>query len=366
MGSEPQILDSLMDAAVDGAGWPCALLSLARRCNAQVGSLVLVDRASGDGRGFCLGVEEQWSVPFVRRKARHVAIGSQMVAPGEIFTDRMVVDRRQFESSFFYQEWARPSKQTDYAGVAILNNAEQFVFVGLSRGPRRGAFDTDELRALSALAPHVRRAARVWIALGAAEEGRRTLEAAFDQIAQPIFLTDAAARLQHMNHAGAELVDAAAGLTVVEGVLGCADARAQDQLRGAVRATALRAGAGAVDRVLIPGSPVSEPMTLLFSPLTASLERPAQRAQVMIIAIGPGALARAGAERLRSFFGLTRTEALLALHVAKGIGLKRTAKALNIAPTTARTHLSRIFEKTGARSQVELASLLAAGLPPQR
>lgn len=358
-----QITDGLLDAAIDGGGWPKALLSLARHCGAQVGSLVLVDRSSGDGRGFCLGVDDAWSQPFVRRKARHVANGSQMVAPGAVFTDRMVIDRRHFESSGFFETWARPSGQTDYAGVAVLNSPERFVFVGLARGPRKGAFNDDELGRLAEIAPHVRRAARIWIALGAAEEERRTLEAAFDQIAQAVFLCDADGRLRYANLAGSEFLQRNAGLAARDGVLTCADEAAAARLTGAIRSAARREAAGADLRVAVPASNKTEPMTLLVSPLTATLDRPAPRAEVMIVAVGAGAVAQASVQRLRDYFGMTRTEALLTLQVSKGAGIKAAAKALNIAPTTARTHLSRVFDKTGVRSQVELANLVAAGLP---
>jgi DNA-binding CsgD family transcriptional regulator/PAS domain-containing protein len=365
MTSVEQLADALMDAAVDGGGWPDALLSLAQFCNAQVGSLILVDRTSGEGSGFCLGVDESWSLPFVRRQARHVAIGAQLVAPGTVFTDRMVIDRRAFEASGFFEAWARPSGQTDYAGVAVLNDADRFVFVGLSRGPRKGAFGPDELGRLERLAPHVRRAARVWAALGAAEESRRTLEAAFDQIAQPIFLVDASGRLRYANHAGTDLLNRGASLRLKDGALDCVDEAAGERLRGAIEGAASSRNGSRDDRVALPGANEAggAPLTLLIAPLTATLNRPAPRAEVLVVALGPGAVAKASEQSLRAYFGLTRTEALLAFHIARGAGLKAAAKALHIAPTTARTHLNRVFAKTGAHSQVELASLIAAGLP---
>lgn len=354
--------DTFLDAALEGAAWPDALLELARACKAQVGSMVLVDRRTGKGRGFCLGVEDRWSSSFVRDEARHVAIGAHFVAPGAVFTDRSAIDRRAFVRSQFFQRWAEPSGQTDYAGVAILNDETRFVFVGLSRGPRRGAFDADELEALGRFAPQIRRAARLWIALGAEEAARRSLEAALDQVGHGVFLVEADLRIAYVNAAGAARLSGGDRLCVLGDRLSCTDEMAAMRLTSAVAAAAT----GGAKRLTFAAAEDAGPLTLLVAPLPHGADRPAPSAAAMVIAIDPGASLRDSEAPLRAFFGLTRVEALLASRIAEGAGLKAAARVLNIAPTTARTHLGRIFAKTGARNQVELASLLAAGLPRTR
>lgn len=75
---------------------------------------------------------------------------------------------------------------------------------------------------------------------------------------------------------------------------------------------------------------------------------------------------------LQELFGLTAAEAVFAAEISRGDGMQAVAERLSIAPTTARTHLTRIFEKTGTRRQAELVRLLmqcdrlapAAGVPP--
>jgi DNA-binding CsgD family transcriptional regulator len=48
----------------------------------------------------------------------------------------------------------------------------------------------------------------------------------------------------------------------------------------------------------------------------------------------------------------------MAIEVLNGGGLKAVAARLGIAPTTARTHLTSIFNKTGTRRQAELVRIL--------
>ena len=61
---------------------------------------------------------------------------------------------------------------------------------------------------------------------------------------------------------------------------------------------------------------------------------------------------------LQELFGLTAAEAVFAAEISRGDGLQAVAERLAIAQTTARTHLTRIFEKTGTRRQAELVRLL--------
>jgi DNA-binding CsgD family transcriptional regulator len=68
---------------------------------------------------------------------------------------------------------------------------------------------------------------------------------------------------------------------------------------------------------------------------------------------------RVASNLLQEAYGLTRTEAAVALRVAEGEGLPAVAAERGIAPSTARSHLRRVFEKTGTRRQAQLARLLA-------
>jgi DNA-binding CsgD family transcriptional regulator len=62
-------------------------------------------------------------------------------------------------------------------------------------------------------------------------------------------------------------------------------------------------------------------------------------------------------ERISDFaalFELTPGEARVAANLVSGGGLRKAASHLNIALSTARSHLKHIFEKTGTHSQTEL------------
>jgi DNA-binding CsgD family transcriptional regulator len=64
------------------------------------------------------------------------------------------------------------------------------------------------------------------------------------------------------------------------------------------------------------------------------------------------------AELLRRVYGLTNAEAAVALHIADGQGIKPIADELSLSTATVKTHLQRVFLKTGTHRQAELVRLL--------
>ncbi|MFN4009513.1 MAG: helix-turn-helix transcriptional regulator [Pannonibacter sp.] len=70
------------------------------------------------------------------------------------------------------------------------------------------------------------------------------------------------------------------------------------------------------------------------------------------------AISREARDALQSVFGLSKSEARLAYYLAMTGSLTETLETLCITRNTGKTHLRRIFEKTGAGSQTELYQLM--------
>lgn len=83
--------------------------------------------------------------------------------------------------------------------------------------------------------------------------------------------------------------------------------------------------------------------------------------------IGAGGLARQAREQLASVDGrapaggLTPAEARVAERAAAGLSTKQIAAELFVSPKTVENHLSRVYEKLGVRSRVELARMYGGG-----
>jgi DNA-binding CsgD family transcriptional regulator len=69
-------------------------------------------------------------------------------------------------------------------------------------------------------------------------------------------------------------------------------------------------------------------------------------------------------EIIASHFGLTPTELRVLLTIVEIGGVPDTAEALGIGEATVKTHLHRLFHKTGAKRQADLVKLVAGFSTP--
>ena len=99
----------------------------------------------------------------------------------------------------------------------------------------------------------------------------------------------------------------------------------------------------------------------------ASLPRPSayRRARAILFVTAPE---QTRTTRLADVagLGLTRAEAAFAVEFANGHSLQACAERLGVSVTTAKSHLQRIFEKTGACRQAELMRLILTSTPALR
>ena len=69
-------------------------------------------------------------------------------------------------------------------------------------------------------------------------------------------------------------------------------------------------------------------------------------------------------EAFARLYGMTGGELRVLLALAQGLGAKEAADMLGIGEPTVRTHLQRIFSKTGTTRQADLLRLLQNATPP--
>ena len=85
----------------------------------------------------------------------------------------------------------------------------------------------------------------------------------------------------------------------------------------------------------------------------------AVRPTAIVVVAAPGHSSIGNVEHaLKMLFGLTAAEAKAACLIAKGMGVQTAAADLGVEPSTVRTHLVRVYAKTGTRRQAELAELI--------
>ena len=134
-------------------------------------------------------------------------------------------------------------------------------------------------------------------------------------------------------------------------------------LRGAPTCAMSFPALGSARPLLVLASPVRD--TEQGCPSVRSLRSVA----AMLLLYDADRPAQVPAAWMMDAFGLTLAEVRVALSVASGDTIPDAARRLNISPNTVKTHLRRIYEKTGTKRQAELTrftgmmSILPAGGP---
>lgn len=183
--------------------------------------------------------------------------------------------------------------------------------------------------------------------------GHVAIAEALDCLPLGILVVDAEARVLHMNQRAAAITGAKDGLAVARGRLVADFLHESLRLRELIHETAK---SGAAGETAMPISRISggRPLLLIVAP-PRRLER---RLGAIVFVGDPEDEGEVLVEHLMMLFGLTRTEAALTLALLHGQGLEWASRHLAIGMNTARTHLKRIFDKTGTHRQAELVRLV--------
>lgn len=281
---------------------------------------------------------------------------------GEVFF-AMATRGNWIERSAFYQEWARPQGLHEIAAIKFLHETGTFgVLVCAPKESSCRKTAADAPRLLQRLAPHLQRAMRVHLRMHQlCAENQAALDA-LDLLTSAVFIVDAQAHIQFANRAAEEV------LRQSDGVMAGPNGMRAFQSTQTIELHALVArAAGIGQEVAVGGAMTIERPSLkrayqvLVSPLSVrpswAFVAPSSAVAVVLI-VDPELPAQDVEEQLRAFYGLTPAEARVARAVGRGDDLNAVADSLGVLPSTARTHLHHVFQKTETRTQAELVRLV--------
>jgi len=191
-----------------------------------------------------------------------------------------------------------------------------------------------------------------------------TFAAALDGLDIGLYLVAANARLVHANTAGHAILNAGDVLFVVRGHLVASDSAVNQALQrlvtmhGQACETAVPMigtnGQRYVAHVLKLSSDAGRHAAMVDRAVAALFVRK------IALAISPNA------EAIGKAFNLTPAELRVLLAIVERGSVPGAATALGIAVSTVKTHLSRLFEKTGAARQADFVKLVAGYATPLR
>jgi DNA-binding CsgD family transcriptional regulator len=212
------------------------------------------------------------------------------------------------------------------------------------------------VRILKLISAHLRRAVQIHMRLSESRLNGEVSTRVLDRLSSGAMLVDGNRRLLFANRAAEALFLPGGGLALSAGLLsatGEAENAALDSLVGRCARQALSDSGGDLD-LRCEGVP----RQLRVIPLRGSMPLVSPGVPVALLIEAVDRSDEAIVARLRLHYGLTPAEAAFAIEIAKGDGKRAAAARRGISYTTARTHLSRVFDKTGVNRQGELVRLI--------
>lgn len=286
--------------------------------------------------------------------------------PGCVWTNNHAIGIREFHNSMGNASSAQgrlPYWLRTICGV-VHRVDDRIWYVGVAAPDTVPPFDEPATEAFRRLALHFDRAFRLKRTGLEHAVTNKALEASFDRLSLGVAIVCERGIVKKMNTAATQILQSGSGLRLNAGQIEATDGADNKRLRALINGvTKEKAATDAAledgGALLLSQSSVSRSISLFVSPLpsTDALAEPDSRAAAIFIS-NPDRLTRNDVKSLGNLYGLTPTEARMATHIAAGLSIEMSAEEMGVTRETARTHLKRIFGKTGTNRQGELVALL--------
>jgi DNA-binding CsgD family transcriptional regulator/PAS domain-containing protein len=364
-------IDSLLLSAYDAEQLPAAIEQVRQLFG---GSKACIARVGPD-----LGPDDAVTTNFdpVMHRRAYAEFADDFVSFGRTLTrmpiGRTYTDRELFgdrlRSSRMWREWMAPQDMYGGLGTRILEAGPSFWFCDVQRGRNQEAFGAQDIALFERLTPIMTRVAELRRHIGVLSLQRDMARTALDRLSVGIVIADPQMRLIYANEIADEF------LAEPEGALGLRTGRIfarnlHDQstlkrLVGQALTASLEESTGRIHLLAHAVGAAGCNLSLCVLPVPPGYGLPDASPCVMIAA-RPLEAATDLVVAAQQLFGLTETEAKFASALASGLSLAEAAEGQQVRISTARTHLARIFQKTGMRQQSQVSALLRGAELPVR
>jgi DNA-binding CsgD family transcriptional regulator len=344
------LIDSIYDAAFDPARWADVCTRIADFVGGPADGLLAHDVLSqyvatyvDEPRSITLALETHSSFDPVGSSVREIV--STSLVPYDEFRQRRV-----------NQDWKGAQSLRDSASADL----EPLPGSGVTHGKSPGNLGNGMARRMALVMPHVHRAMLTRRAIERRSTEAATLADVTDCVSVGIFLLDANAQILHANATGQALLCTREVLRASGGRLVAIDSLADRILR---ENFAIARDAGDKEATKIVALPLvatdGERYVGHLLPLTAR-----NRTGVTYNAVAALFVRKAtfttpcSPEVIAKTHDLTPTELRVLLAIVES-GVPEVAATLGIAESTVKTHLGRLFNKTGTNRQADLVKLVA-------
>ena len=354
------LIGAIYDCALAPSLWRETLRDIALACNAH-GAIFSLNDLMRDR--VLIHNSFGWEQGWLDRRTKYLPEIQQMLdewsashpQEGSPFVMSREISQHNLEVSPYVVEFLRPLGVADVVHYFLIQDEGYFSELVLSFSAARGIVSDDQLALGALLLPHLRRAVTINNMLDARTIGQARLVEALDGLNCSVILTDKDATILHANRAAEIMLHGDGVLKKSDGMLHVCSESANQELRKAIAL-----GAGNVASLGSAGIAVrlteknAAPVFAHVLPLTVSQLRSAVQPAVAAVFVGGRLSEQCDIDVFVEAFDLTVSEAKVVCYLLKGFTLSEAADELGIARSTIKSHLDKVFQKTGTTRQADL------------
>ncbi len=275
---------------------------------------------------------------------------------------QVIGDLSAYERSTLVNEFLNKNEARFALFAAFPVEPRHSVALSLMRSRRDGRYDDEEVRLLTPLLPHLKRALSLHIRMGKLESALAPLDALVNRLPSAVLLVNRTGMLRFANSTGQEALRRAQYLVLQDGLV-----QPRNTLQSQQFADALQLALAHEQSTLSMEPSTSMRLfdaeghaaVLVFQALRGQMNLSGMpRADAALFLIRSDEKPPFSASRLQVVFALTPAEARLAENLVSGESLGEIAERLKVSRETLKSQLRSLFDKTDTRRQGELIARL--------
>jgi DNA-binding CsgD family transcriptional regulator len=362
-----ELIGCVYDCVLDPTKWRDALVRIGEEFDFASSVLAITPLPAGPHIiNAHVGIDAEWLAVGDSYRADGVALwgGPERVqqAPlDEPIVASQITEFATRESNRFFAEVLKPRGVIDGMMITIAAEPSLWAYAGFNRHQAHGYIGEGEIEGIRILAPHFRRAATISNLFDLKAIEAATFASTLDSFAFAIVLVDDRLAIVHANAAARTMLTANTPIRSNRGVLGLPSPPAHAALERAVRLASDEAALGARGIGIPLRNGEGEPSVLHVLPLRrGEIARSlAQRATAALFVTPATTPLRTPSDALAVLYDLTPAEVRVLELLTAGATQSAIGETLSIAPSTVKSHVLRLFDKTGCRRQIDLVRLAA-------
>ncbi len=361
-----RLIGDVYDASLDPSLWSSVFATATRYIGGSAAHLSARDMVGRGSHGYFASGHDPHFLETYHEKYFKI----NPIFPTVVFFDvertLSIADCLPYEDfcrSQFVREWVVPQGFIDIALSNVEKSATGCSIFTVMRNITNGPADDEFRRRFGLIVPHVRRALLIGNVIDRHKIEAAALADTLDTLASAMFIVDETGRIVHANASGYAMVAEGRVLRAPTGRL-----IANDHAAGQALLDSFTAAAGGDAALGRRGVAVSlrarddERYVAHVLPLTSGARH---KAGVCYGAVAAIFVRKAGLDlpsppvAVAHEFQLTPAELRVLFSIIEIGGVSEVADVLGISEATVRTHLHRLFEKTGTERQSDLVKLVA-------